>query len=323
LEELGIGRPSTYAPTITTIQQREYVIKEDRPGVERQYKTLTLQHGHIAESVNTEISGTEKAKIFPTDIGSVVNDFLVKYFEAIIDYNFTAMVEKQFDEIAEGKLMWTEMIDEFYRPFHHRIEDVVNTSERARGERILGVDPVSGKNVSAKIGRFGPFVQIGEAVNNGEEKPVYASLRKGQSIETITLEEALKLFELPRELGEYEDKKIIVGIGRFGPYVKHGDLFVSLKKGQDDPLAVTLERAIELIHEKRDQAIKAILKTFKEDPDIKIMEGRWGPYISFKKENYKIKKGTDINQLTYEECKKIIESEGNKPSTSKRKTKKS
>ncbi len=323
LEELGIGRPSTYAPTITTIQQREYVVKEDRSGMERDFKTLTLKNGRISETLNMEITGAEKAKMFPTDIGLVVNDFLIKYFEAIVDYNFTALVEKQFDEIAEGKLVWTKMIDKFYRPFHDKIEDVMNTSERARGERIIGTDPVSGKTVSAKIGRFGPFVQIGETNSEGDEKPLFASLRRGQSIETITLEESLKLFELPRDLGEYENKKVTVGIGRFGPYVKHDNSFVSLKKGIDDPLTVTLDRAIELINEKRVQAEKSVLKTFESDPEVKILEGRWGPYISYKKGNYKIKKGTDLNQITLEECKKIIESEGAKSSGFKRKTKKS
>jgi DNA topoisomerase-1 len=322
LEELGIGRPSTYAPTITTIQQREYVIKEDRPGIERSFKTLTLKSGQITETINQEITGAEKAKIFPTDIGLVVNDFLIKYFEAIIDYNFTAQVEKQFDEIAEGKLMWTKMIDEFYRPFHTKIEDVTNTSERVRGERIIGTDPSTGKVVSAKIGRFGPFVQIGEMNPESEEKPLYASLRRGQSIETITLEEALKLFELPRDLGEYEGKKVTVGVGRFGPYVKHDNAFVSLKRGIDDPLTVTLERAVELINEKREQAEKSILRTFESEPELRILEGRWGPYISYKKENYKIKKGTEIDKLTLDEIKKIIESEGTKTSGYKRKTKK-
>jgi DNA topoisomerase I len=321
LEELGIGRPSTYAPTITTIQQRQYVIKEDRPGVERKYQTLTLSKGKISETEKTEITGAEKAKLFPTDIGLVVNDFLVKYFEAIVDYNFTASVEKQFDEIAEGKLVWSEMIDSFYRPFHNKIEDVLTTSERARGERIIGTDPTTGKQVSAKIGRFGPFVQLGEVIEGSEEKPQFASLQRGQSIETISLEEALKLFELPRDLGEFEDKKVTVGIGRFGPYVKHDAGFVSLKRGIDDPLTITIDRAIELIREKREQAIKAVLKTFKEDPEIKILDGRWGPYISFKKGNYKIKKGTDIDKLTIEDCKSIIEAEGNKPKTNRRKTK--
>ena len=321
LEELGIGRPSTYAPTITTIQQREYVIKEDREGVERLSQALTLKNGVITEAINREITGAEKAKMFPTDIGLVVNDFLVKYFEAIIDYNFTALVEKQFDEIAEGNLVWTKMIDEFYRPFHIQIEDVINTSERARGERIIGTDPATGNPVSAKIGRFGPFVQIGEVKEGSEEKPIFASLQKGQSIETITLEEALKLFDLPRDLGEFENKKVTVGIGRFGPYVKHDSIFVSLKKGVDDPLAITNDRAIELINEKREHTIKSILKTFENSPDIKILEGRWGPYISYKKGNYKIKKGTDIEKLTEEDCKVIITSEGSKPQSKKGRSK--
>ena len=321
LEELGIGRPSTYAPTITTIQQREYVIKEDREGTERSFITITLTENTIQEERKTEITGTEKSKLFPTDIGLVVNDFLVKYFEPIVDFNFTASVEKQFDEIADGQLVWNEMIDSFYRPFHLKIEDALNNSERARGERILGIDPVTQKQVSAKIGRFGPFVQIGEVVEGSEEKPQFASLQKGQSIETITMEEAMKLFELPRDLGEFENKKVIVGIGRFGPYVRHDGVFVSLKKDVDDPMTVTIERATELIEEKRENAIKSVLKTFGEAQEIRILEGRWGPYISYKKGNYKIKKGTDINLLTAAECMLIIEAEGSKPKTTKRRSK--
>ena len=321
LEELGIGRPSTYAPTITTIQQREYVIKEDREGAERSFLSLTLVGDEITEETKTEITGTEKAKLFPTDIGLVVNDFLVKHFEPIVGFNFTASVEKQFDEIAEGQLVWNEMIDSFYRPFHLKIEDALNNSERARGERILGNDPATGKAVSAKIGRFGPFVQLGEVVEGSEEKPQFASLQKGQSIETISLEEAIKLFDLPRDLGEFENKKVIVGIGRFGPYIRHDGNFVSLKKGVDEPMTVTIERAIELIEEKRENTIKSVLKTFDEDQDIRILEGRWGPYISFKKGNYKIKKGADIQTLTAADCKLIIETEGTKPKTNKRRAK--
>lgn len=321
LEELGIGRPSTFAPTITTIQQREYVIKEDREGIERSYLTLTLHDGTIGEEEKTEITGAEKSKLFPTDIGLVVNDFLVKYFESIVDFNFTASVEKQFDEIAEGQLVWNEMIDAFYRPFHLKIEDALTNSERARGERALGIDAVTGKPVSAKIGRFGPFVQLGEVIEGSEEKPQFASLQKGQSIETISMEEAMKLFELPRDLGEFEDKKVIVGIGRFGPYIRHDGNFVSLKKGIDDPLIVTIDRAIELIEEKRETTIKSILKTFEEDPEIRILEGRWGPYISYKKGNYKIQKGTDVQTLSIADCKVIIETEGAKPKTKKRRTK--
>lgn len=321
LEELGIGRPSTYAPTITTIQQRAYVVKEDREGTERSYVALTLTKGSIAKELKTEITGTEKSKLFPTDIGLVVNDFLVRYFEPIVDFNFTAKVEKQFDEIAEGQLVWNEMIDTFYRPFHLKIEDALNNSERARGERALGLDPATQKQVSAKIGRFGPFVQIGELVEGSEEKPVFASLLKGQSIETITLEEALKLFELPRDLGLFEDKKVIAAIGRFGPYVRHDGNFVSLKKDLDDPMTVTIERAIELIEEKRENAIKSVLKTFGDDQEIRVLEGRWGPYISYKKGNYKIKKGTDIDALTAADCELIIETEGSKPKTGKRRSK--
>ena len=321
LEELGIGRPSTYAPTITTIQQREYVVKEDREGTERSFLTLTLRQEMVTEEIKTEITGTEKSKLFPTDIGLVVNDFLVKYFEPIVDFNFTASVEKQFDEIADGQLVWNEMIDSFYRPFHLKIEDALNNSERARGERALGTDPETGKPVSVKIGRFGPFVQLGEVIEGSEEKPQFASLQKGQSIETISLEDAMKLFDLPRDLGLYEDKKVIVGIGRFGPYVRHDGNFVSLKKGVDEPMTVTIERAIELIEEKREQTIKSVLKTFDEEPDIRILEGRWGPYISFKKGNYKIKKGADINKLTVADCKLIIETEGAKPKTNKRRAK--
>ncbi len=321
LEELGIGRPSTYAPTITTIQQREYVIKEDREGTERFFITISLIDNKIQEETKTEITGTEKSKLFPTDIGLVVNDFLVKYFEPIVDFNFTASVEKQFDEIADGQLVWNEMIDTFYRPFHLKIEDALNNSERARGERILGTDPVTQKPVSAKIGRFGPFVQIGEVIEGSEEKPQFASLQKGQSIETITMEEAMKLFELPRDLGEFEGKKVIAAIGRFGPYVRHDGAFVSLKKDVDDPMTVTIERAIELIIEKRENAIKSVLKTFGDTQEIRILEGRWGPYISYKKGNYKIKKGTDINALTQEECLVIIEAEGSKPKTNKRRSK--
>lgn len=321
LEELGIGRPSTYAPTITTIQQRAYVVKEDREGTERSYVALTLTKGSIAKELKTEITGTEKSKLFPTDIGLVVNDFLVRYFEPIVDFNFTAKVEKQFDEIAEGQLVWNEMIDTFYRPFHLKIEDALNNSERARGERALGLDPATQKQVSAKIGRFGPFVQIGELVEGSEEKPVFASLLKGQSIETITLEEALKLFELPRDLGLFEDKKVIAAIGRFGPYVRHDGNFVSLKKDLDDPMTVTLDRAIELIEEKRENAIKSVLKTFGDDQEIRVLEGRWGPYISYKKGNYKIKKGTDIDALTAADCELIIETEGSKPKTGKRRSK--
>ncbi|MEI7829036.1 MAG: type I DNA topoisomerase [Prolixibacteraceae bacterium] len=319
LEELGIGRPSTYAPTITTIQQRDYVVKEDREGTERSFVQLILKAGNIRREEKTEITGTEKSKLFPTDIGLVVNDFLMKHFEPIVDFYFTATVEKQFDEIAEGSLVWQKMIDDFYLPFHRQIEDALANSERARGERLLGIDPATGKNVSAKIGRFGPFIQLGDTSEDGTEKPVFASLQQGQSIETITLEQGLKLFDLPRDLGEYEEKKVIVGIGKFGPYVKHDSNFVSLKKGIDDPYTVLIDRAIELILERREKVSNSLLKTFDEDAHIKILQGRWGPYISYKKQNFKLKKDTKVELLTYSVCKEIIDSETKKPKQKKSK----
>lgn len=307
LEELGIGRPSTYAPTITTIQNRNYVVKEDRPGVERNFKVLTLKDGKITEKDNTEITGAEKAKLFPTDIGMVVTDFLIDNFNQIMDYNFTAKVEKEFDDIAEGNVVWNEMIDNFYQPFHGKVENALKHSERSKGERILGVDPKTGKQVSVKIGRFGPLAQLGEASTDGEgEKPQFASLQAGQHLETITLEEALDLFKLPRDLGEYENKKVTVAIGRFGPYVRHNNKFVSLGK-EDDPFSINLERAIELIEAKREKDRKAIIKVFDEEPDLRVLNGRWGPYISYKKKNYKIPKKVKAEDLTLEDCLKIIE----------------
>jgi len=306
LEEQGIGRPSTYAPTITTIQNRGYVVKEDRPGIERQYTTLTLKNGKLTEKEKTETTGAEKSKLFPTDIGMVVNDFLVRYFDQIMDYSFTANVEVEFDEIADGKRIWTEVIDDFYKPFHQHIEDALENSERTNGERLLGDDPKTGLPVSVKIGRYGPLAQLGETTEEGE-KPQFASLRPGQILETITLEEALELFKLPRDLGEYEGKKVRVNIGRFGPYVQHDGKFVSLEKNVDDPYSVELPRAIELIEAKREKDRKALIATFEEEPDLRILEGRWGPYISYKKKNYKIAKGTDATKLTLEDCMKIIE----------------
>ncbi len=307
LEELGIGRPSTYAPTITTIQNRNYVVKEDRPGVEREYKILTLKRGQILEKDNTEITGAEKAKLFPTDIGMVVTDFLIENFDQIMDYNFTAKVEKEFDDIAEGNIIWNEMIDTFYQPFHGKVEKALKHSERSKGERILGTDPKTGKQVSVKIGRFGPLAQLGEVSTDEEgEKPQFASLQVGQHLETITLEEALDLFKLPRDLGEYENKKVIVAIGRFGPYVRHDNKFVSLGK-EDDPFSVNLERAVELIEAKREKDRKAVIKVFDEEPELRVLNGRWGPYISFKKKNYKIPKKVTAEDLSLEDCLKIIE----------------
>lgn len=306
LEEQGIGRPSTYAPIITTIQNRGYVVKEDRPGVEREFVQLTLKNNKISEKVKTEITGTEKSKLFPTDIGMVVNDFLVKYFEKIMDYSFTAHIEVNLDEIADGKRVWNEVIEEFYRPFHENIESALELSERTNGERYLGEDPVSGKPVSVKIGRFGPLAQLGESTEEGE-KPQFAGLRPGQILETITMEEALELFKLPRELGEYENKKVTVAIGRFGPYVRHNNQFVSLQKGVDDPFSIDLPRAIELIEAKREKDSKALIKTFDEEPELRILNGRWGPYLSYKKKNFKIHKGTDAEKLTLDDCMKIVQ----------------
>ena len=308
LEELGIGRPSTYAPTITTVQNRNYVVKEDRPGVERKYKLLELKRGEILEQVKTEITGAEKNKLFPTDIGIVVNDFLIDNFSQIMDFNFTADVEKEFDAIADGKKVWNEMIDKFYKPFHKRVENATQNAERSKGERILGVDPKTGKQVSVKIGRFGPLAQLGEASSeDSTEKPQFSSLRAGQHIETITLEEALDLFKLPRELGDFEGKKVTVAIGRFGPYVRHDNKFVSLEK-DDDPYSVNLGRATELIEGKREKDRKAVLKTFEEDADLQVLNGRWGPYIKYKKKNYKIPKSTKAEELSFEDCMKIVES---------------
>lgn len=316
LEELGIGRPSTYAPTISTIQQRGYIVKEDRAGAERKYIVISLTGGKIEETAKTEITGAEKAKLFPNDIGTVVNDFLVSYFKDILDYNFTANVEKEFDEIAEGKLKWTTMLDKFYQPFHTKVEDTTAKSERTVGERQLGIDPQSGKPVLVKIGRFGPMAQIGSA--DDEEKPRFAGLLKGQRIETITLEEALSLFKLPRKVGEFEGKEISAGIGRFGPYIVHNSKFVSIKPSEDDPLTITLERAIELIEKKRIDDQNKIIKTFTEDKDLSILNGRWGAYIAYKKENYKIPKSKEAAKLTFEECMEIIKSTPAKPKKKKK-----
>lgn len=304
LEELGIGRPSTYAPTISTIQQRGYVIKEERPGKERSYNVISLEKGNLRESVNKEITGAEKGKLFPDNIGMVVNDFLVEHFTEILDYNFTASVEKEFDEIADGKSNWTEMIDKFYRSFHKKVENTLAQKEITKTERLLGKDPVSGRQVYARMARFGAVAQIGET--NGEEKPRYAQLRKGQNIESITLEEALDLFKLPRNLGLFEDSEVTVSTGRFGPYVLHKSKFYSLQKGVDDPYTIDLERAEVLILEKREKDKNKVIREFAEDRDLSVLNGRWGPYISYKKDNFKIPRGADPKSLTYADCLKII-----------------
>lgn len=323
LEELGIGRPSTYAPTISTIQNRGYVIKEDRPGKERKYTQIILSKGIVKHSQKTETYGNEKNKLFPTDIGMVVNDYLIEQFPKILDYNFTADVEKQFDNIAMGDVVWHEMIDGFYHPFHNSIVTALEISGRKSGERKLGNDPNTGKPVIVKIGRYGPMAQIGD--NEDEEKPKFAALRRDQHLETISLEEALELFKLPRDLGLYEDKKVVAAIGRFGPYVRHDGKFVSLKKGIDDPYTIELDRAIELIEEKREADRNKFINAFEtEDGKIQILNGRYGPYIAFNKKNFRIPKGKNAKEakdLTLADCLEIIKKTPEKK-TSKKKTKK-
>ncbi|OOQ60946.1 type I DNA topoisomerase [Mucilaginibacter pedocola] len=307
LEELGIGRPSTYAPTISTIQNRGYVVKEEREGRVRNFRVLTLKNENITKEEKSENTGAERGKLFPTDIGAVVNDFLVQHFNGIVDFNFTASVEKEFDEIAQGLKDWTKMIRTFYDPFHNDVENTIQTADKATGERELGVHPESGKKMSVRIGRYGPFVQVGEnASDDSPEKPLYASLRTGQSIETITLEQALELFKLPKVVGEYEGKVMKVAIGRFGPYISHNSAFVSLPK-EIDPLDVTEEQAIELIEAKRKKDAEKLIKSFPEDESVKVLNGRWGPYIEFGKLNVKIPKDKDPASLTYEDCKALAD----------------
>ena len=317
LEELGIGRPSTYAPIISTIQKREYVLKEDRPGVQRTYDFISLKDSTIKEETKTETVGFEKAKLFPTDIGALVTGFLVQNFDNIMDYNFTATVEEEFDVIAEGKLAWKDMLKEFYFPFHERISGTMESTKKVKGEKLLGTDPATGLNVYVKIGRFGPMAQLGESDN--EQKPRFAALKKGQSIDTINLEDTLDLFKLPRSLGDFEGTEVIVSAGKFGPYVKHKSAFFSLPVS-DDPLNVVLARAIEIIQSKRSEDIKKVIREYTEDKDLKVLNGRYGPYISFKKENYKIPKGKTAADLTYEDVKGIIAS--GEPTKSKSKKKK-
>lgn len=314
LEELGIGRPSTYAPTISTIQKRGYVVREDREGKPRNYQVITLENGKVQEKTETEIYGTEKAKLFPSDIGVVVNDFLLQYFKGIVDYNFTASVEKEFDEIAQGMKEWTKMIESFYRPFHKEVENTLETAERQTGSRELGNDPESGKKVSVRIGRYGPFVQIGDA--DAPEKPRYASLKSGQLIETITLGEALELFRLPKKIGMFEDNEMTVAIGRFGPYIRHNNEFYSLAK-DDDPHTITEERAIELILQKREKDAQKLIKTFDENADVKVLNGRWGPFIAFGKKNLRIPKGKNPAELTYEDCVLIAKQSDAEPKAKK------
>lgn len=315
LEELGIGRPSTYAPTISTIQQREYVEKGDRKGTERKYRMLTLHDGKIESGEKTELTGADKGKLLPTDIGVVVNDFLTEYFPDILNYNFTANVEQQFDDIAEGKTVWNDEIDHFYKLFHPVVESALALRlEHKVGERVLGTDPKSGRPVSVKIGRFGPLVQIGTPEDT--EKPLFASLLKGQSMSTITLEEALKLFDLPRTLGDFEGKTVVVGIGRFGPYIRHDGKYVSLPKGFT-PQGVSLEDAIMLIQQKREQESQRLIKKFDEDDELELLNGRFGPYIAYKKKNYKLPKGSEPASLTFADCMKIVEDADKAPAKKK------
>lgn len=314
MEALGIGRPSTYAPTITTIQNRGYIIKESRDGVERNIEQIELKGNEIKTKSLKKIFGAEKKKLFPSDMGMVVTDFLSEHFQNIMDYNFTAEAEQSLDHVAEGSVEWQKMIGEFYSPFHQTVESTLKNSERNSGQRILGNDPATGETVSVRIGRFGPMAQIGEG-----ENVRYASLLKSQLMETITLEEALELFKFPRKIGQYEDKEVNIGIGRFGPYIKHNNIFVSLKKGEDDPGTITLETAILRIEEKRENDRNRLIRTF--DNGIQILNGRFGPYISYNKANYKIPKTMKADELTQEKCMELIEKQGPKKKTTAAKTK--
>jgi DNA topoisomerase I len=310
LEELGIGRPSTYAPTISTILNRGYVLKEDRPGEKRQLKIITLSGGKLTPTAKTEAAGKEKSKLFPQDIGMIVNDFLIENFSEIVDYHFTAEVEEQFDLIAEGNLKWTQMLEKFYSAFHKTVEDTLEKKDRKTSIRVLGNHPETGEQVAVKMGRYGPVAQIGGTVEG--EKPRFASLAKDQLLETITLDEALKLFRLPRQLGEHEGGEIVVGVGKFGPYVRYKSKFYSLKRGVDDPYSVTAERALEIIREKNENDEKKVIKDF---GDIKLLNGRYGPYLVKDKNNYRLPKGTIAEKLTREECEAII-SNSEKPKKS-------
>ena len=307
LEELGIGRPSTYAPTISTVQKRGYVVKDEIEGKKRDYQVLELKADTINKETLTENYGADKNKMHPSDIGKVVTEFLIEHFSEIMDYGFTASVEKEFDDIADGMKNWSQMIDTFYKPFSKDVEKTLETAERATGERALGNDPKSGKPIIARIGRFGPMVQIGE--QDDEEKPRFASLSKGQNIDSITLEEALDLFKMPRILGELEDKPVKANIGRFGPYVQHDKLFASIPK-EEDVMEIELERAIELVLAKRKADAERIIKQFEEEPATQILNGRWGPFIKSGKKNFKLPKDLeDPSKLTLEEVKYIMENQ--------------
>jgi DNA topoisomerase-1 len=301
LEELGIGRPSTYAPTISTIQRRGYVVKEDREGKQRDVIVYTLSGTSISKEVHSETYASEKSKLFPTDIGIIVTDFLIQHFDGIMDYGFTAAVEEKFDEIARGQLQWNEMLKEFYTPFHSVVQKTMEGAGRQTGERHLGTDPATQRNVYVRMGRYGAYVQIGE---NTDEDKKYANLRSGFSLETVNLEQAMDCFRLPRIVGEYEGLPLKVAIGRFGPYVQLGSLFASLAK-EDDPYSIDAVRAIELVHIKREKDAARILKSFPDNDEVKIVRGRWGPFLAIGKNNYRIPKGTDPMVMTLEDCLQI------------------
>ena len=321
LEELGIGRPSTYAPTISTIQKRGYVVKEDRVGRERKYQEIILSGNEISTSTLTENTGAEKSKLFPTDIGSLVNDFLIEHFDGIMDYSFTANVEKEFDEIAEGLKSWTSMLQKFYGPFHKTVDKTIDEADRVTGERELGVHPESGLPITVRMGRYGPFAQI--AAKSEDDKPTYASLRAGQSMETLTLEEALDLFKMPRMIGEFEGTEMKVAIGRFGPYIQHQKAFYSIPK-EDDPYQINQDRAIEVILAKRKADSEKLIKVFNEDQELQVLNGRWGPYLKKGKDNFKIPKTRheDAAKITFEEALDMMEKSAAAPKGRRGKAKK-
>jgi len=321
LEEMGIGRPSTYAPTISTIQKRDYVVKESREGLERTFSVVRLMENQVSTIQQTEITGAEKNKLFPTDMGMIVNDFLVEHFENVIDYSFTANVEKEFDEIANGKKDWNGFISDFYSGFHSVVEEIQELKTNFRKIREIGVDPESGKKIYARMGKFGPMAQIGETPDREDkeaEKPRYASLRKDQLIDTLTLEDALDLFKLPRTVGNFEGEDLIVAIGKYGPYVRHNGKFASLEE-DDDPYSIEENRAIELVKAKREADAKMVIKTFEENEDVRVLNGKFGPYIKVGKKNVRIPKDKEPETLTLAECLDLAEKTPDKKRFSRKK----
>ncbi len=310
MEELGIGRPSTYAPTISTIQKREYIKKNDKPAIERKFIQLSLAGGIIEEKTATEKVGGDKGKLIPTDLGAVVNSFLMQFFQDILEYNFTAGVEKEFDDIANGQRAWNEMLGEFYGPFHDKVIETQEKANKFSGEKLLGQDPETGKNVFVKIGRFGPMVQLGDT--SSEEKPRFAGLQKDQSIDDISLEDALALFSFPKTIGEYEGSDMVVALGRYGPYIKHNNAFFALEK-TDDPANVSHQRAVEIIEAKRQEERNRIICEYEENKEVKVLRGRYGPYISIGKKNFKIPKDRDPETLSLEDCIEISKDPKNEP----------